>query len=266
MPVKVPIWGCNLGDTLWTTPLSKYIPDIVVQMLSNDARSRLTAPILDGICSVEFVEKTIETPKDNSVVAHVTQRILFAYGQKGNSIPFVKIKPEEIQWAIDFFKSKNVDVNNSIIFVNNNSGVGDPTNYRAHYVRPNPQIINNLALFWAQSAGKTILQFGPSSTYYDKDPFDPIPNAIHIRGLTVRQLAACYYLVGKMISGDTGDYHLMIAVGGRVCCLVPPHSDSFGYKHWDLLYDNQCWDMEPRRVFYCLHENWQILKNTKIFT
>lgn len=260
-----PIWGCNLGDTLWVTPLARYIPDITVQMLASDNRSRLTAPILDGICNVEFVEKTTETPKDNSVIAHVTQRILYAYGQSGNSIPHVKIKNEEIIWAKEFLSSKNIDLKNSIVFTNHNSGSGDPSNYRAHYVRPNPEIIKHLAELWGNNYGKTILQFGPESKYHDKDPFDPIPNAIHIRGLSVRQLAACYFLIGKMISGDTGDYHLMLSVGGKVGCLVPPHSDSFGYKHWDLLYDSACWAGEQPRVIYALHQNWQYFKNKDIF-
>jgi hypothetical protein len=260
MPIKVPVFGGNLGDFLWVTPLSKHFPDMVVQVLANDKKSQLTAPIFDGICKVEFVQTTTPTPRDNSVSIHITQRILSAYDKKGKSIPYVKITEEEKEWAKNFLISKNININRCMAFINHNSGSGDETNTRGKYVRPDPKIIKDLAAFWAEKNNVSIVQFGPDPKFYEKDPFDPIPNAVHIRGLNIRQLAACYSLIGRMVSGDTGDYHLMLAVGGKVFCLVPPHSDEYGYKHWDLLYNDNCWDGEDPRVLYCLHENWEFLK------
>lgn len=270
-PVIVPIWGCNLGDTLWTTPLTRYIPEgLTIQMLGHDARSRATAPILEGLpCEVAFVEKTTETPKA-LIRAHVTQQILSAYGHGGKpSIPRVVLKPSEVMWAIEYLRSKGIsDPRNAIVFVNHNSGTKDPLNHRAHYVRPHPEIMGILARFWRKGGRGQIVQFGPEVGFYDggRDPFDPIPDAIHIRGLSVRQLAACYHVIGRMVGGDTGDYWLMLAVGGRVACLVPPDSQQWGYRHWDLLLDETCWGEERPRVRYTLHQNWQRFMNTELFS
>ena len=265
MPTYVPIWGCNLGDTLWVTPLARYIPfgEMMVQMLGHDARSRATAPILDGLCPVEWVEKTEETPKF-PFRGHVTQRILAAYGFRDKpSIPRVVMRPDEIQWAIEYLRGLGCGAH-TIAITNHNSGSGDPTNYRAHYVRPPSNVIKTLARFW-MAAGYKVVQFGPAPTFHDKDPFDPIPNAIQVRGLSVRQLAACYHVIGRFIGGDSGDYHLMLAVGGKVACLVPSHNEQLGYYHWDLLYDDVCWGSERPRVHYVLHEKWDRLMNTKLF-
>lgn len=265
MPTYAPIWGCNLGDTLWVTPLARYIPDLTVQMLAHDARSRATAPILEGICPVEFTNTTWETPKDHTKQVHVTQQILAAYGHGGKpSIPKVVFKGEEVLWALSYLKTLGVNVNKAVAFTNHNSGSGDPTNHRAHYVRPPSDIIKTLARFW-KAAGYDVVQFGPAPTYHDKDPFDPIPDAIQIRGLTVRQLAACYHVIDNFIGGDSGDYHLMLATGGRAAVLVPPHSDQWGYRHWDLLYDKTCWGEEKPRVKYSLHQDWAQFMNTDLF-
>lgn len=265
MPTYVPIWGCNLGDTLWVTPLARYLPpgEMIVQMLGHDARSRATAPILEGLCPVEWVEKTTETPKF-PFRGHVTQRILAAYGFRDKpSIPRVLLKIEEMVWAYDYLRELGCGPD-TVAFTNHNSGSGDPTNYRAHYVRPPSEVIKTLARFWGGGKGK-VIQFGPAPTFHDKDPFDPIPNAIQVRGLSVRQLAACYHVIGKLISGDSGDYHLMLAVGGKAVCLVPPHDEQVGYCYWDLHYDSVCWGDEKSRVKYVLHSDWVTLMDTRLF-
>lgn len=263
MPTYAPIWGCNLGDTLWVTPLARYVPDLTVQMLGHDFRSRATAPILVGLCNVEWVDKTTETPKA-PIRAHVTQRILGAYGHGGKpSIPRVLLRSGEIDWAISYLKERGYGPD-TIAFTNHNSGSGDPTNHRAHYVRPPSDIIKILVRFWSGGNGK-VFQFGPAPTFHDRDPYDAIPNAVQCRGLSVRQLAACYHVIGKLIGGDSGDYHLMLAVGGKVACLVPPHSEQFGYLHWDLLYDEVCWGSEKPRVKYVLHHDWVTLMSTNLF-
>jgi hypothetical protein len=270
MNPTIPIWGCNLGDTLWVTPVLRHLPGCTVEMLASDARSRATAPILDGLGhTMKWVDSTVETPKDNSVQEHVTQRILRAYGLGGRpSIPRIILTGAEIEWAIEYLRSKGVpDLRRAVVFVNHNSGTNDPANPRARYVRPHPEVVKALARFWAQGGRNTIVQFGPDPGFYDgRDPFDPIPGAVHIRGLSVRQLAACYHVVGKVVTGDTGDKHLGLAVGATVACMVPRHSDAWGYKHWDLLYDGKCWGEERPRLRYTLHENWTRFMTTDLFT
>ncbi len=255
------VFGGNLGDTLWVSSLARYVPTLVVNMRATDAKARATAPILDGLAKVEWVDNPADTPRE-PIVAHVTQQILTKYGHGGKpSVPRVLFKPEEIMWAIEYLRPYGKKI---IAIVNQNSASSDSSNYRAQYVRPPSESIKSLAKFW-MGAGYNVLQFGPDPKYYTHDPFDGIPEATWIRGLSVRELAACYHIVGKLISGDTGDYHLMLAVGGRAAVLVPPDSQSYGYRHYDLLYDQVCWGDEVPRVKYGLHRNYVDFMNTKLF-
>lgn len=262
--IRASIFGGNLGDTLWVTPLSRYFPDneLIVQMRGPDAKARATAPILEGLAlKVEWVDSPSDTPRA-PVKAHITQQILTYYGLGGKpSIPRIVLRAEEIMWAMEHLRPYG---NKMVAIINHNSASADPTNHRAHYVRGNPEAMRMLARFW-MGAGYNVLQFGPAPSYYTNDPFIPIKEATWIRGLSVRELAACYHIIGKLISGDTGDYHLMLAVGGRAAVLVPPHSDAMGYRHWDLLYDQVCWGDERPRVRYALHSDYTNFMSTNLF-
>ncbi len=261
MSTLASVYGGNLGDTLWLTPLAQYIPNLIVLMRKGDAKAESVAPILDGVCKVILDSSPPETQKV-PLRAHVTQQILAAYGHAGKpSIPRVVLKPSEIQWAIDFLQPYGPK---TVAMVNHCSGAGDPTNYRAHYVKGNAGCFDVYQRFW-RGAGYRVLQFGPAPGFYTKDVFSPIEGAIPIRGLSVRQLAAVYHVIGKLVSVDTGDYHLMLAVGGKAACLVPPDSPQMGYNHWDLHYNDICWGGERPRVGYTLHSNWTRYLNTALF-
>ena len=254
--------GGNLGDALWLTPLARYIPDLVVQLRKGDKRSEAVAPIFDGLCKVEFVDNP-QDPNKSKLDVHVSRKILYAYGIVGrNSIPQIKLTAGEIIWARGFLSAYP----NPIAIINGNSGTNDPSNYRAQYVRPPHEAMQEIANHFHKH-GKTVLQFGPDKSYYDRDPFVPLENAVHIRGLSVRQLAACYAVIGKMISGDTGDYHLMLAVGGETVTLVPHESFQLGYVYSDLLYGYaaQDWEDEKCRVHYLNHEDYKAIIAGRVF-
>jgi len=254
--------GGNLGDALWLTPLARYIPDLVVQLRKGDKRAAGVAPIFDGLCKVEFIDNP-PSPNKSNLDVHSTQKILYAYKLVDkNSIPAIKLTEEEISWAKDYLK----DYLNPIAIINNNSGTNDPINHRARYVCPPHEYIQRIADFYRLS-GRTVIQFGTEKGYYDRDPFVPIDGAIIIRGLSVRQLAACYHVIGQMISGDTGDYHLMLAVGGKCVTLVPLESFQLGYIYSDLLYGYAAddWKGEPVRVIYINHEDYKDIITNKIF-
>lgn len=254
--------GGNLGDALWLTPLARYIPDLIIQMRTSDKRSRAVAPIFDGLCKVEFIENPSE-PNKSKLDVHVARKILYAYGIVGrNSIPKIILKEEEILWAKEFLK----DYKNPVCIINNNSGTNDPDNFRAKYVCPPHEAMQEIANHFIKN-GKTVLQFGPDSKYYDRDPFVPISGAVHIRGLDVRQLAACYAVVDKMISGDTGDYHLMLAVGGQTITLVPYENYHLGYVYSDLLYGYSAddWEGETPRCAYLNYKDYKAIIDGRIW-
>jgi len=97
-----------------------------------------------------------------------------------------------------------------------------------------------------------VLQFGLAENFYRArySNFTPLENAYHIRGLEARELAACYHVIGKYIGGDTGDYHLMLAVGGIATTLVPKESCEMGYLYSNLFYAKDMWNGEDIRVTY----------------
>lgn len=265
MSTVASVFGANLGDTLWVTPLARYAPDLTVWMRGDDAKARSVAPILDGLCKVKLEPNPPET-RMAPIRAHVTQRILAAYGHEGKpSVPRVLLKPAEVMWAVDYLKSVTGGHTSKVVAITNHcSGSSDPTNHRAHYVRGEIEHYASLARFW-RGSGYKVLQFGPDAGFYAHDVWTPIEGAIPVRGLGVRQLAAVYHVVGKFIGPDSGDYHLVLAVGGKVACLVPPHSDQMGYRHWDLHYDATCWGDERARVKYALHSDWTTFCNTNLF-
>ena len=259
---RVSYQGGNLGDFLWLTPLAKYIPDLVIEMRKGDKRSESVSKIFDGLADVEFVENPSPTRKTNDKI-HITQKILNAYGVFGkNSIPKILLTDDEIKTAKKLLKS----FKNPIAIINNNSGTNDPLNYRARYVCPPHEFMQEICDHFIKN-GRDVIQFGPSSNYYDRDTFVPLNGATYIRGLSVRELAACYFVIGQMISGDTGDYHLMLAVGGECVTLVPHESLHLGYIYSDLLYGyaNDDWIGEMPRCTYINHELYKTIINERIF-
>jgi len=247
----IDLFVSNLGDALWLTPLARYSPSLTIRMRAGDKRAVATAPIFNEIASVEFIESPSATPISNTV-EHVTQRLLREHGFSGKpSIPNVKLSYPEMIWGRDFTKNWI----NPVVIVNENTGTSTPDNVRAHYVRGNPANMQEICN-WLKSNGYTPIQFGPAADFYDVDIFQPLNGAVHVRGLSVRDLAAAFWSIGGIISSDTGLYHLMLAVGGNAFVLVPDHSDQLGYQNWNLHYDKVCWGAEPSRVWYVNHRHY----------
>ena len=64
-------------------------------------------------------------------------------------------------------------------------------------------------------SGFTPIQFGIS------DNFTPLNGCIHIVDAPLEETAALYKAIGNYFGTDTGDLHLMVAVGGTCVVLVP---------------------------------------------
>lgn len=64
----------------------------------------------------------------------------------------------------------------------------------------------------------------------------------------IRQMAAIFHRVGRYVGCDSGDYHLMLAVGGQCDVLVP--DESYGYSYAYFHYGPECWLGEKLRVRY----------------
>jgi hypothetical protein len=72
-------------------------------------------------------------------------------------------------------------------------------------------------------------------------------------------LAACYALVGQICCCDTGDYHLMLSVGGKVLLTSPDESEKLGYIYSELHYQPNLWKNEEIRVRYINHNTGELI-------
>jgi hypothetical protein len=238
----------NLSDNLFLTPLMKKFQDIEVEVADEEVNiSR--AQVFNNLANVQIkkVTEIIKTTPITRGKTHISQAILDYYGIEDiNYLPFVKVTQEEIEWAKKFLEKYS----NPLAIVPTNSCSWDRTNHFAQVRTFNFEMCK----FFISHFGKkyTLLQFGVDSNYYKTmtTSFFDLPNVVHIKNLNIRQLAACYYVIGKIISCDTGDPYLMVAVGGKVLEMVPmdiPHI----YKHWEYNYvDESLWKGEKIRAKY----------------
>jgi len=74
--------------------------------------------------------------------------------------------------------------------------------------------------------------------------FTPLNGAFPLWDLPIRQMAAIFHVVGRYIGPDTGDGHLMLAVGGKADILVPESNAEYPHEHFH--YDDSCWTGEKR--------------------
>jgi hypothetical protein len=64
------------------------------------------------------------------------------------------------------------------------------------------------------------------------DNFLPYPGAIHFLDAPLEKQAAYYKAVKRYIGVDTGDLHLMLALGGHVEAHVPPNIHEYKHNEW----------------------------------
>lgn len=238
----------SLGDCLWLTSVLRYIKDVKI-LLNDDDQLRWVGRIFENLCEVDYVndpparpDTKVDLNVEPYLSSHRSLKILKSLGiDEKVCIPILKLTKEEKEWAQNFYK----EYKNPIVVVNDNSGNWDKTNYRAHYVKPPTDVMQKIVYDLIES-GFTPIQFGRS----EENKFTPLDKTIHVRGLNVRELAASYNFINKYIGGDTGDYHLMLAVGGYAKVLIPKENKSFGYDYNDLLYKKENFENSQSRVEY----------------
>lgn len=255
--MKITAPSSNLGDNLWITPVLKYC-NYPIQ-IANGERCRKISKIYNNLTSVEFVNGLNYYPLNKEI--HNTKQIFSQIGldfKNKNLIPKIKLDESEIKWAKKFLEKYE----NPIVIINDNSGSNDPSNRRASFILPPREIMQQVSSYLSKKF--SVLQFGLAEGFYriGYSNFNPLENAYHIRGLEVRQLAACYHVIGKYIGGDTGDYHLMLAVGGRSTTLVPKENYEMGYIYSNLFYSKDMWNGEDIRATYINYLDLERIEKT----
>ena len=245
----------NLSDNLFLTPLVKKDPNLEIEM-GNEEVHLIRAKIFENLIKVTHKPQSELIPpipfERNRT--HISQAILDYFGiEDVNYLPLLKLTDAEIDWAKNFLKPYE----NPLAIMPTNSCSWDKTNYLAQIKTFN----SDMCKFFIDNFGKkyTILQFGVDSGYYKtmRAEFSPMDGVVHIKNLNVRQLAACYHVIGKIISCDTGDPYLMVAVGGKVLEIVPMQLESI-YKHWEYTYsDESLWKGEKIRAKYFDIQDYQ---------
>lgn len=247
----------TLGDSLWITPIFRSFPGTTLRLFDTPSCHNV-AQIYEGLVrEVQFVEQP-GVPPTMDAPTHVTQRMLAAMGRPDDSIiPWVVLREDEIAWARWFLVQQGFpDLTRLLVIHTHNSGWADPSNWFARHVKPPKPIMQTLADV-ARSDGYTVLQFCNAPHAGKPDNFDPLTGTHHIRGLTLRQTAACYHVIGRLISGDTGDPYLALAAGARVVFLMCPELEQTGYRHFNVQYTDALWKGEKPRTRYHEFKDWQ---------
>jgi hypothetical protein len=236
----------SLGDWLSLTPILRAKPGSLV-IAKNAPHTKIFAEVYKGIADVEFVDHDIaNTPESNDDVCF-SQRILNHYGiTDRNAIPSIEVTQEEKDWAKEFLKDypNPIAFNPTTASANLDKPYDDICNYRRLPIALVMSIIDTL-----NSKKYTILKFGTKNTQKNiYNNFEEFEGVVSIPDLSIRQLAACYHVIGRYIGTDTGDHHLMLAVGGECRLFIPP--STWHYNHHRILYFPYAWKDEPIREIY----------------
>lgn len=227
----------NLGDNLGYTCLADF--DEVIIHMYDDAGCRAVGKIFENVAQVVYDNGSPEkgSPKSNDpthINLPVGQRHLLALNIQGCSIPKIKLTPEELKKGQEFASQfKNPCIIKCSPQVTDSRT--PPLEIFENIIKKNPDV--------------TFLNFGLSKNH-PKHNFSnlTVDGIKSFYDFDIREQAAIYAAVGRYIGPDTGDYHLMLAVGGVCDVFVPANSPVYSYARFH--YNNACWNDERVRVKY----------------
>jgi len=204
----------GLGDILTLTIVCKHFPGLTVQLHPNYAKF---AFLFDGLCEkVELTSTPIHTTGVYVENGTFGQYMLHSFGYTGeDTTPFIFINTDKYLKAQETIKN----IKNPIIFKPNCSK-------RWSHIREYDSVYVQEELNKYIQKGHTPIQVGI------KENYTPYDGCIHLPDLDLQELSALYKAVGFYFGTDTGDYHLMLAVGGTAVALVPEkkYSDYSPYQ------------------------------------
>ncbi len=225
----------NLGDNLSLTAIMRAAPCRV--HLIDDEGVRSVAPLFDGLGDVVFDnDKRWATPESQESGPH-SAKILRAHRVAGSAIPSINLMPEEIEWARHFVR--DAQLTNCCII---KASTQQP-NYRTPPAGLMDQIIEANPDIQFITSGLTKGHVKHNFQYV------PTKRTLTMWDYPVRKLAAIYHVVGRYVGPDTGDMHLMLAVGGKVDVLVPDSRWDYDHNHFHYR-DSDFVDEVPRARYH----------------
>ncbi len=206
----------GLGDILLLTAICKYNPNCIVELTP---MAEKFSTLFDGICQKVIITENPTVSPDVGTGTYI-ERKLTAYGiHEKNAIPYIQLTEKEKENGVAFAKK----FKNPIVFVSNCSQQWK--HLREMKKEKWVEIIERFKNKY------TFLHFGTSENYTEFE------NTIPILNLPIKTLSTYYYGVGRYLGVDTGDRHLMSAVGGKCIVVHPPNCRQYKHACWHYAKD-----------------------------
>lgn len=224
-----------LGDALGYTAIMNATP-ACLHMLDCE-QNRNLAHLFYGIGNVEFTKEERHTNEEiRGMNTHFTRKILRHYGlERYSCTPRIKLTPQEVGYGRQWIRQYT----NPFVIRDLASGRGGrsiPPAMAQALVDANPE--------------RTFINFGTSASHpLSTQEESKLERVVYIYDLPIRMVAAIYYAIGRYVGADTGNFHLMLAVGGKCDVLIPDHGHN-GYHYAHHLYPEDAHGGEERRLNY----------------
>lgn len=234
----------GLGDVLTYTPIFKYYKNAFVRFIDND-KARKVSILYDGLCKYDFFKDNVGDNINGNVdvATHTAARRLLQLNL-GHISPIPKINSylNYIDKAKDILNNYDLDPNKENLAI-----VADPAGSHDADLTFGKVRMMDLER-WEKILFKlkdkyNLLQFGLSHKT------TKLPYTKPILDLDIGTLSACYFIIKKYVGVDTGDYHLMLSVGGK-CCVFSPANNEGGihtYRTWQWHYKPEWFEMEGEK-------------------
>lgn len=216
MKIDIQCEAGSLGDIVSTTALLKNGRGGSIT-LTDEPRIRAIAPVFHNLCEVKFAP-SIPKALPLKGLGPLSRRILQAFDVKDYANPHINPIPQEVEWAKEWLKQFERP-----IIIGPTIGGVNASNHPLRFYRKAPREAMQFIVDGILKNGATPLSFGKS------DNLEFFDGAISTPDLPLEKLIAIYSLVKKYIGCDTGDYHVMLAVGGQCITLVPDHAWNYSY-------------------------------------
>lgn len=208
--------------------------------------TREFATLYQGLAEVEFLpagHPRLSATLETSEPTCFSLRIMRAYGLTGSPIPHVEVTDDEYAGAVWFLTDVCKLKRGSIVAVAPSPGgarADFPDSHIANYRRW-PLELRDRLIERLHSQGLMPVRFGTRKTqaHIYQNNHEEIPGVLTIPDLSLRQVAACYSVIGRYVGTDTGDHHLALATGCKSDLWIPP--STWFYDHVKHLYGADAW-------------------------
>lgn len=203
----------GLGDILLFTPIIRQRPGTILRLPKSCERF---IPLFKHTCEVVLSNLPLPNPVDTGVGHHAIQKLRTLGLNTADYLPSIKLSEEDIDWAKNQIKGLKNPIAFNPFCRSQWSHVREPAN----------------PLAWEDTLKKLSKKSDVVMFVYQNRKHDHLKVAKVFDGVSLVQQAALYHVIGRYFGVDTGDLHLMLAVGGTVTVMIPDHQEQYRYDLW----------------------------------